>query len=76
MTISAIEVRPRAVGVAITDDGLSVSLSDGRTISAPLAWFPRLLHGKPAERDEWRLIGDGEGLHWRSSTKTSASRVC
>ena len=64
MTISALEVLPRAVGVAVTDDALSVSLSDGRTISAPLAWFPRLLHGKPDERSDWRLVGDGEGLHW------------
>jgi hypothetical protein len=66
MTISTLEVLPRAVDVAVTDDALSVSLSDGRTISAPLAWFPRLLHGKSQERSDWRLIGDGEGLRWPS----------
>ena len=64
MTISALELLPHAVGAAITEDALSVSLSDGRTISVPLAWFPRLLHGKPAERADWRVIGDGVGLHW------------
>ena len=50
--------------VAITDDTLSVDLADGRTIAAPLAWYPRLLHGTPAERHDWRLIGQGEGIHW------------
>jgi hypothetical protein len=50
--------------VTVTDDALSVDLSDGRTVSVPLAWFPRLLHGTPKERKNWRLIGDGEGIHW------------
>jgi hypothetical protein len=50
--------------VAVTDEALSVDLSDGRTISVPLAWFPRLLHGTPDERRNWRLIGEGEGIHW------------
>ena len=49
---------------AVTDDTLIVDLSDGRIISVPLAWFPRLLHGAPAKRNKWRLIGDGEGIHW------------
>jgi hypothetical protein len=39
-------------------------LADGRTITAPLAWFPRLVHGRPAERANWRLIAGGEGIHW------------
>jgi hypothetical protein len=50
--------------VRVTADTLSVELSDGRTITAPLAWFPRLLHGTTKERNRWRFIGRGEGLHW------------
>lgn len=50
--------------LSVTDDALIVDLADGRTISAPLAWFPRLLHGRPAERGNWRLIAGGEGIHW------------
>jgi hypothetical protein len=50
--------------VAVTDDTITVELSDGRTISAPLAWYPRLHHGTPEERGRWRLIGQGSGLHW------------
>lgn len=54
----------RAKTVAITDNALAVELSDGRSISVPLAWYPRLLHGKPDERSNWRLIGGGVGVHW------------
>ena len=50
--------------VRVTADTLSVELSDGRTITAPLAWFPRLLHGTIKERNYWRFIGRGEGIHW------------
>jgi hypothetical protein len=50
--------------VTVSDDALSVDLVDGRTISAPLAWFPRLIHGTLAERNNWRLIARGEGIHW------------
>src|SRR5574337_413727 len=65
MGISAVEiVVPVAENIRITDDTLSVQLSDGRTISVPLAWFPRLLHAAKAERDNWRLIGRGQGVHW------------
>jgi hypothetical protein len=53
-----------AQNVRVTDDSLIVDLSDGRTLSVPLAWFPRLLHGTSEERNHWRLIGDGEGIHW------------
>ncbi len=52
--------------VEISDDSLSVDLTDGRTISVPLGWFPRLLYGSPDERNDWRLIGEGEGIHWES----------
>ena len=58
---------PRAVtgeNVKVTTNTLLVELSDGRTITAPLAWFPRLLHGTAKERNHWRLIGRGEGIHW------------
>jgi hypothetical protein len=50
--------------VQVTRDELRVVLTDGRTIAAPLAWYPRLLHGTPEERAEWRLIGRGSGIHW------------
>ena len=54
----------RAQNVAVSDDALIVDLTDGRTLSAPLAWYPRLLHATPLERNQWQLIGDGEGIHW------------
>ncbi len=55
---------PTIQAIEVTDDTLSVDLSDGRTISVPLAWYPRLLHGSIEERQNWRLIGKGEGIHW------------
>ncbi len=54
----------RAQDVTVTEDTLTVELSDGRSISVPLAWFPRLVHGTPEERAKWRLIGQGTGIHW------------
>jgi hypothetical protein len=50
--------------LAITDDTLSVDLSDGRTISVPLAWYPRLLHGSTEERNDYRFIAGNSGIHW------------
>ncbi|MBI3680984.1 MAG: DUF2442 domain-containing protein [Acidobacteria bacterium] len=50
--------------VSVSEDALVVDLADGRTITVPVAWFPRLAHGTPAERANWRLIGGGEGIHW------------
>jgi hypothetical protein len=50
--------------VTVTDDALIVDLLDGRTVTVPLSWYPRLVHGTPAERVHWRLIGRGEGIHW------------
>jgi hypothetical protein len=65
MTSSLTEIAvPAATSVAITEDTLTVDLSDGRTISVPLAWFPRLVHGTSEQRSDWRLIGRGEGIHW------------
>jgi hypothetical protein len=66
MTTSILETTARAVNVTFTDDDLVVSLSDGRVLSVPLAWFPRLLHATPEQRSEWRFIGDGEGIHWEA----------
>jgi hypothetical protein len=54
----------RAKEVSVTEDELSVLLADGRRISVPLAWFPRLLRATPAERAHFELIGDGLGIHW------------
>lgn len=65
MTSSPIDVGPAvAQKVTVTDEALTVDLADGRSMSVPLTWFPRLLHGTPTERTEWRLIGSGEGIHW------------
>jgi hypothetical protein len=65
MSISAVEITvPRAESVTVTDDTVSVDLSDGRSISVPLAWYPRLFHATQAERNHWRLIGKGQGIHW------------
>ncbi len=65
MSSSVVEAREAlAVHDEVTDDTLSVELSDGRTIAAPLAWYPRLAHGTAGERGSWRLIGSGRGIHW------------
>lgn len=52
------------IRVAVTADTLSVELADSRTIAVPLTWYPRLAHGTPEERQSWRLIGGGRGIHW------------
>ena len=65
MSTLAVEIEvPNAEGVTVTEDTLSVELSDGRTLSVPLAWFPRLVNATKEERDNWRLIGKGQGIHW------------
>lgn len=53
-----------ATNVEVSDDTLTVHLSDGRTISAPLAWYPRLSHANLQERNAWKMIGKGQGIHW------------
>ena len=55
---------PTIQQVIVTDDTLSADLSDGRTISVPLAWYPRLLHGSSEERNDYRFMGGGSGIHW------------
>ena len=65
MNTLAVEIRiPEALNVSLTDDTLSVDLNDGRSISVPIAWFPRLLHSTEKERNNWRLIGRGQEIHW------------
>ena len=65
MSSSAIDKQQAlAVGISVTDDTLSVELSDGRTVAAPLAWYPRLANGTSPERENWRFIGGGHGIHW------------
>jgi len=64
MSTSPIEVRPLARTVEVTNDELIVGLADGRVITVPLVWFPRLVQADPAARRNWELLGDGEGIHW------------
>jgi hypothetical protein len=52
------------VNVLVTDDTLSVDLEDGRTLSVPIGWYPRLAYGTPAERANFRISGAGYGIHW------------
>ncbi len=60
------EPRPgeRVQDVRFSEDALSVTLADGRTITVPLAWYPRLLHAEPAQRGNWEICGGGFGIHW------------
>ena len=62
-SVAGIEI-PYAEDVQTTDDTLTVDLSDGRTISVPLGWYPRLEYASAEERSTWRLIGRGQGIHW------------
>ena len=65
MSTLAVEiVEARAQGVEVDEDRLVIDLTDGRTISVPLAWYPRLWHGKPEERLRFEIIGDGAYIHW------------
>ncbi len=64
MSTLAIRLDPHAVHVSIDDAALHFILADGREISAPLEWFPRLRDASPTERLHWRLIGKGIGVHW------------
>ena len=66
MTSSAVDIVPCATSVECTDDELRVTLTDGRKLSVPLVWFPRLLAATPPQRADWRLIGGGEGIRWES----------
>jgi len=61
-TVEATE--PLASEVVVSEDELTVRLTDGRRLSVPLVWFPRLLHASKEQRNRFELIGDGEGIHW------------
>ncbi|MBI5894738.1 MAG: DUF2442 domain-containing protein [Desulfobacterales bacterium] len=64
MRISEIKPGERVKAVHFTEDSLSVDLMDGRTISVPLAWYPRLLHADSKQRKNWKISGSGFGIHW------------
>jgi hypothetical protein len=65
MSSSTVDAQsPTATDVRISEDALSVDLSDGRCISVPTAWYPRLTHGTEEELADWRFIGNGSGIHW------------
>lgn len=66
MSTSKVDLEvPAAESVLVSEDSLVVELSDGRSISVPITWFPRLLHSTPQERSDWRLVGKGEGIQWQ-----------
>jgi hypothetical protein len=64
MDTSAPKAGERVRDVRFTDDSISVDLLDGRTITVPLAWYPRLLNGTPKQRENWKIAGAGYGIHW------------
>lgn len=64
MSILALAADERVARVSFTDHSMSVALKDGRTITVPLAWYPRLLHASKAARKNWKLSGGGYGIHW------------
>ena len=65
MIVSTIELNvPEAGIISVSEDTLTAELSDGRTISVPLTWYPRLIHATTKERNNWKLIGGGQGIHW------------
>ena len=64
-TSSALLTLARVLSVAVTDDTLSVDLDDGRTVSVPIGWYPRLAHGTDSERANFEISGGGYGVHWR-----------
>jgi len=64
MGILALTADERVADVAFSDDSLCVSLRDGRKISVPLTWYPKLLHASTQQRNNWKLAGGGYGIHW------------
>jgi Protein of unknown function (DUF2442) len=64
MSSSAITADERVLDVTFSDDALSVSLRDGRVISVPLVWYPRLLNATLSQRKNWKIAGGGYGIHW------------
>ena len=64
MGILALGADERVSQVKISDKALTVTLKDGRVISVPLTWYPKLLHASPSQRKNWRIAGGGYGIHW------------
>ena len=64
MNTSPLELRPLTRTVSVSDDELTVGLADGRVLTVPRIWFPRLLRASTTARNKWELLGDGEGIHW------------
>ncbi len=64
MSTSPIKIEPLVTGVSFTADSLCVTLADGREVAVPLEWFPRLRDASGVQRENWRLIGGGVGIHW------------
>jgi hypothetical protein len=64
MSTLTLETDPLATDIAVDGDSLRVTLDDGRTLSVPVDWYPRLENATPLQRANWRLIGLGEGIHW------------
>jgi len=72
--IETADIRVRTVSV--TDDELSVGLMDGRCISVPVAWYPRLASATAVRRSRWEIAGGGYGIHWPEMTRISAQKDC
>ena len=64
MSTLAVEMHPLAQDISFSNDSLVVNLIDGRTVTAPLVWFPRLSEATEKPREKWELLGNGEGIHW------------
>ncbi|HSW93213.1 MAG TPA: DUF2442 domain-containing protein [Gammaproteobacteria bacterium] len=75
MSISAVKFDDHAIDVSFTKDALHFILADGREILAPLEWFPRLRDANESERNHWRLIGNGIGVHWPEIDEDIAVRT-
>jgi len=64
MITLVLEAEPVAVAVTINEETITVALVDGRSITVPLSWYPRLMHGSPQERQNWQLLGEGYAIEW------------
>ena len=64
MNTLVLEAEPAAVSIHVSDEWLTIDLADGRVLRVPLPWYPRLLHASGAEREHWRLLGDGYAVEW------------
>jgi len=64
MSTLTVELHPQAHTIQCSDTSIIIDLIDGRTLSAPLVWFPRLSQATKSQRNNWELLGDGEGIHW------------